>query len=286
MRLMPIMNTVCSCCTSGGGDCAFSPYMVCVSVTGCFTDLSGVVIQVTDSHGGTQTCTTNSGGTCTCFSIAWSGTMTITVLSVPARWLMPSPASYTFTSVCGNSVAQGFPLLPNFPDWSCCCPDQTIPIPATLTVTTPLGDLTLTRSGHTYSGCQTVPGVNVGTPTGSILTNCVATTGSTDVLWQATETGLGPGCFTLELIAFTCGSNGFGGCHVPALASNGTCDFSAGGCACVSFTGLTGTCSPVLATGTLTFDATHTDCDGLGNDGSSLLAAIYGMASWTATLSP
>lgn len=290
------------CCTSGTpGDCVAHPVIACASVTGCFTDLSGIVMQFVDSHGTTQTCTTNSAGQC-CVTIVWSGTLTITVLSVPTRWLMPSPAFQTFTATCGFPVSATFPLTVNFPDYSCCCPDRAtalVPMPATLTITTPLGNLSLPRQagtgGHVYAACQTVPGVTIGVPTTNPLTTCAAGLGSTDVVWTANYNS-GGNCFDLQVVAANCNSVC---CSLPALVSGfcspvppffggfppGTIDTFAN---CVASVTLTGSCFPVLATGTLIFDATDLGlgCPGsTGVGGSSLIGAIYGIPSWAATLS-
>lgn len=284
---MGISNTVCACCPGGGGgNCGATPAILCVNVTGCFTDLSGVVIQVVDSVGNTQTCTTLSSGFCSsCFTIVNSGTVTITIISAPSKWVIPAP--FVFSISCNTTPSHTFTLSANTPDWQCCCPGQTIPFPSTLAVTTPLGNLTLTGNYNTgWSGCQTVPGVLVSVNTGFPNFCNVTTTGSTTVLWSVTSGGLASPCFQLNVTAWACvaGGPGGGSACLPAAAIGG-CAPVTGNQPVSASCSLTGTCSPILVTGTIPFSAATPVCNPGGGALPSLLQDIYGIASFNSTVS-
>jgi hypothetical protein len=279
---MPIRNTVCSCCGTSG-DCVAHPATVCVTVSGCFTDKSGCVIQITDSHGTTQTCTTTSSGSCaSCFTVTQSGTLTITLVSVPARWVMPATTTFTVAIACNGSYSQNFALTNNFPYWLCCCPGQTDAMPNTLTVTTPLGNLTLTLDVGTgfYNGCQTVPSISVADNLGfPNFCNTTVRAGSTGVRWSVAPDSIFPGfCWGLSVTAWDCQNSG---ASLPA--SSDTSCTGVFGCPSSSACGLSGTCEPVLATGTLSWNTTARTCAAY-NAGGGMMLDIYGVNSWTATV--
>jgi hypothetical protein len=109
---MGIKNTVCACCGTTG-NCASNPIIINhITIQSCLADNSGVVFQIVDSVGNTQTCTSvNSGpvGACpTAINVVNSGIVTVSVISMPSCWTLPLPAPQSVNASCGQVLSFSF----------------------------------------------------------------------------------------------------------------------------------------------------------------------------------